>query len=103
CVRTNTQFDRTALVSGPKYIKPLDFANTVINSATGQTAIWQKLRGANMTISAGKASGLHALQYAARRISLGWAEVVLVGGVEELCFETWFAFGESGHLHRGQG
>jgi len=97
-VRTNTQFDRSALISGPKHIKPLDFANTVINSATGQTAIWHRLRGANMTISAGTTSGVHALQYAARRVALGWSRAVLVGGVEELCFETWYAFAQSGHL-----
>ena len=97
-VRTNTQFDRAALISGPKHIKPLDFANTVINSATGQTAIWHRLRGATMTVSAGTTSGLHALQYAARRIALGWSDAVLVGGVEELCFETWYAFSQSGHL-----
>lgn len=98
CVRTNTQFDRATLVSGPKHIKPLDFANTVINSATGQTAIWHRLRGASMTICAGTTSGLHALQYAARRVALGWSDAVLVGGVEELCFETWFGFAQSGHL-----
>ena len=98
CVRTNTQFDRTALISGPKHIKPLDFANTVINSATGHTAIWHRLRGASMTVCAGTTSGLHALQYAARRVAMGWSDAVLVGGVEELCFETWFAFTQSGHL-----
>jgi len=98
CVRTSTQFDRAILASGPKHIKPLDFANTVINSATGQTAIWHCLRGASMTICAGTTSGLHALQYAARRVAFGWSEAVLVGGVEELCFETWFGFTQSGHL-----
>ncbi len=98
CAHTNTQFDRATLVSGPKHIKPLDFANTVINSATGQTAIWHRLRGASMTVCAGTTSGLHALQYAARRVVLGWSEAVLVGGVEELCFETWFGFAQSGHL-----
>jgi 3-oxoacyl-[acyl-carrier-protein] synthase II len=103
CVHTNIQFDRTALVSGPKYIKPLDFANTVINAAAGQTAIWHHLRGANMTVSAGMTSGMHALQYAARRVALGWSEAVLVGGVEELCFETWYGFAQSGHLHEDDG
>jgi 3-oxoacyl-[acyl-carrier-protein] synthase II len=98
CARTNTAFDRAALVTGPKHIKPLDFANTVINSATGQTAIWHRLRGASMTVCAGTTSGLHALQYAARRVALGWSDAVLVGGVEELCFETWFGFAQSGHL-----
>jgi 3-oxoacyl-[acyl-carrier-protein] synthase II len=97
-VRTNTQFDRAALISGPKHIKPLDFANTVINSATGQTAIWHHLRGASMTVSAGATSGVQAIQYAARRVALGWSRAVLVGGVEELCFETWYAFAQSGHL-----
>lgn len=98
CGRTIAQFDRTAMVKGPKYVKPLDFANTVINAATGQTAIWHRLRGANMTVSAGTVSGLRALEYATRRVAQGWCDAVLVGGVEELCFETAYAFAQAGRL-----
>ena len=98
---TITQFDRKAQISGPKYAMPLEFANTVINAASGQTAIWHNLRGTTMTISAGTLSGLRALEYAARRIALGWSAQFLVGGVDEHCFETSWAFQQSGHASDG--
>jgi 3-oxoacyl-[acyl-carrier-protein] synthase II len=98
---TITQFDRKAQISGPKYAMPLEFANTVINAASGQTAIWHNLRGTTMTISAGTLSGLRALEYAARRIALGWSDQFLVGGVDEHCFETSWAFLQSGHASDG--
>lgn len=96
---TITQFDRNALLSGPKYAKPLDFANTVINAAAGQTAIWHNLRGANTTVAAGKVSGLRALKHAQIQVEHGLCNVALVGGVEELGFENYFAFLQSNHLH----
>ena len=36
---TIAAFDRRALVAGPRYASPLDFANTVINAATGLSLI----------------------------------------------------------------
>lgn len=98
---TITQFDRKAQISGPKYAMPLEFANTVINAASGQTAIWHNLRGTTMTISAGTLSGLRAIEYAARRIALGWSNQFLVGAVDEHCFETSWAFQQGGHASDG--
>ncbi len=48
-VHTIAEFDRRGLTRGPSYVSPLDFANTVINAAAGQTAIWHDLRGVNST------------------------------------------------------
>jgi len=96
-VKTITQFDRKAQVSGPKYAMPLEFANTVINAAAGQTAIWHNLRGTPMTISAGTISGLRAIEYAARQIATGKSALYLAGGVDEHCFESSWAFRQSGH------
>ncbi len=97
--RTITEFDRKAVVSGPKYAKPLDFANTVINAAGGHTAIWHNLRGANTTVVAGQVSGLRALKYAQMQISESVSKVALVGGVEEFCFETHQGFLHAGQIH----
>ena len=97
---TITQFDRNTMISGPKYAKPLDFANTVINAAGGHTAIWHNLRGANTTVVAGKVSSLRALKHAQIQLAGEVSKVALVGGVEEFCFETYCAFLGSGHLHR---
>jgi 3-oxoacyl-[acyl-carrier-protein] synthase II len=92
---TVTEFDRRALRDGPCYASPMDFANTVINAAAGQAAIWHRLRGVNATVCAGAASGLQAVAHAADLIRSGRARVLLAGGVEELSFETMFGFGRT--------
>lgn len=77
-------FDWSGLTDGPNLVSPMDFANTVINSPAGQAAIMHKLRGVNSTVSAGLASGLHALNYAADFLRFGRGSILLAGGVEEL-------------------
>lgn len=90
--RTIGEFDRRAMREGPEYASPLDFANTVINAAAGQVAIWHKLRGVNTTISTGAVSGLQAIGYASQMIRSGRATALLAGGAEELCFESFLGF-----------
>ena len=97
-VGTPSRFDRRAQEAGPSYAKPLEFANSVINAAAGQTAIWHGLRGINATVSGGIVSGLQALAYAADLIRTGQAEVLLAGGAEELCFESFYGFLKAGLL-----
>ncbi|HEV7505283.1 MAG TPA: beta-ketoacyl synthase N-terminal-like domain-containing protein [Thermoanaerobaculia bacterium] len=97
-VRTIAEFDRRNLQLGPSYASPLDFANSVINAAAGQTAIWYGLRGLNSTISAGESSGLAAVGYAAEQIRGGRAAALLAGGAEELCFESFFGHYQAGRL-----
>jgi 3-oxoacyl-[acyl-carrier-protein] synthase II len=97
-LRTIAEFDRRALTAGPKYAKPMEFANSVINAGAGQTAIWHDLRGINATVSAGSASGVQALGYAADLIRSGRAEALLAGGAEEVCFESLFGFFRAGLL-----
>ena len=63
-VHTISEFDRRAMEAGPNYAKPMEFANSVINAAAGQTAIWHDLWGINATISGGTASGAQAIAYA---------------------------------------
>ena len=97
-VRTIAEFDRRGLQLGPSYASPLDFANSVINAAAGQAAIWFGLRGLNSTISAGSASGLSAIAYAVGHIRSGRAAALLAGGAEELCFESFFGHYKAGRL-----
>jgi 3-oxoacyl-[acyl-carrier-protein] synthase II len=78
----------------------MSFANSVINAAAGQTAIWHDLRGINATVSAGAASGLQALAAGADAIHSGRADVLLAGGAEELCFESFLGFERAGRLCR---
>jgi 3-oxoacyl-[acyl-carrier-protein] synthase II len=99
-VHTISEFDRRALEAGPSYASPMDFSNTVINAAAGQTAIVHNLRGLNTTISTGLTSGLEAISYAADQIRSGRARALLAGGVEELCFESFYGFDRAGVLCR---
>jgi 3-oxoacyl-(acyl-carrier-protein) synthase len=102
-LRTIAEFDRRSLQLGPSHASPLDFANSVINAAAGQAAIWHGLRGVNSTVSAGEASGLAAIAQAADLIRGGRAEAVLAGGAEELCFESFFGMHQAGRLCGGGG
>ncbi|HEY3132574.1 MAG TPA: beta-ketoacyl-[acyl-carrier-protein] synthase family protein [Acidobacteriota bacterium] len=95
-VHSITSFDWSGLTDGPKYVNPMDFPNTVINSPAGQAAIRFKLRGVNSTISSGLSSGLYAVHYASEFLRLGRASALLAGGVEELCQESFLGFRKSG-------
>jgi 3-oxoacyl-[acyl-carrier-protein] synthase II len=68
------------------------FPKTVINSPAGHTAIKFGLTGLNATLSTGAASSLHALSFAADAIDAGRADVILAGGVEELCLPSYLGF-----------
>ena len=97
-LRTIAEFDRRAMSAGPSYASPLDFANSVINAAAGQAAIWHELPGVNATIAGGPTAGVVALGFAADQIRSGRADRLLAGGVEELCFEALLGFGRLGLL-----
>lgn len=97
-VHTISEFDRRGLTLGPRGVSPMDFANTVINAAAGQAAIWHDLRGINSTVAGGITSGLQAIAYAAEQIRSGQATALLAGGAEELCFESFYGFDRAGFL-----
>ena len=97
-VRTIAEFDRRALTAGPLYAKPMDFANSVINAAAGQTAIWYRLTGVNATLSGGPVAGAAALAYAADLVRDGRTGTLLAGGADELAFESFLGFERAGLL-----
>jgi 3-oxoacyl-[acyl-carrier-protein] synthase II len=97
-VKTIGEFDRRAQSAGVEYASPMDFSNTVLNAAAGQVAIWHHLRGVNTTIAAGAVSGLHAIGYATDLIRRGRVDVIVAGGAEELCFESFHGFRRAGLL-----
>jgi 3-oxoacyl-[acyl-carrier-protein] synthase II len=93
-----SQFDRSGLIEGPKAVNPSHFPNTVINSPASQVSIRYKIKGFNTTISTGFCASLDAVSYAADFLRLNRADVVLAGGVEELCEETFMGFHTLGCL-----
>ncbi|MDP3722266.1 MAG: beta-ketoacyl-[acyl-carrier-protein] synthase family protein [Candidatus Omnitrophota bacterium] len=99
-VHSISEFDRTGLREGPRYVNPALFPNAVINSPASQVAIRFGLRGLNSTISTGFSASLDAIGYAMDMLTLGRARTLLVGGVEELCIETFLGFYKLGFLIR---
>jgi 3-oxoacyl-[acyl-carrier-protein] synthase II len=93
-----SQFDRSGLIEGPRAVNPSHFPNTVINSPASQVSIKFKIKGFNTTISTGFCASLDAVSYAADFIRMNRADVVLAGGVEELCEETFMGFHNLGCL-----
>ncbi|OGW53944.1 MAG: hypothetical protein A2Z46_06280 [Nitrospirae bacterium RBG_19FT_COMBO_55_12] len=93
-----SQFDRSGLIEGPRFVNPSHFPNTVINSPASHVSIRFKIKGFNTTISTGFCASLDAVSYAADFIKLNRADAVLAGGVEELCEETFLGFHNLGWL-----
>ncbi len=87
-----SEFDKQALTEGPRYVNPALFPNTVINSPASQVSIRFGIKGFNTTIATGFTSSFDALKYACDFIRWDRAKAVLVGGVEELCIQTYLGF-----------
>lgn len=93
-----SEFDKEALKAGPRSVNPALFPNTVINSPASQISIRFNIQGFNSTVSTGFCSSPDAIYYAMNMISLYDYKVVLAGGVEELCEQTYKGFYKIGHL-----
>ncbi len=93
-----SEFDKLALREGPKAVNPAHFPNTVINSPASQISIKFGIKGFNTTISTGFSASLDAFGYALDFLNLDRAEIILVGGVEELCIQTFLGFYKIGIL-----
>jgi len=102
-IHSISQFDRSGLIEGPRYVNPSHFPNTVLNSPGSQVSLRFNIKGFNTTISTGFCSGLDALSYAADFIRLKRADIVLAGSVEELCEETVSGFSALGCLSEVHG
>jgi 3-oxoacyl-[acyl-carrier-protein] synthase II len=98
-VQSIMDFTRTALTGQkPYHVDPALFPNTVMNRAAGQSAIWHRLRGPNVTVAGGAATGLLALNYAVRLLRAGHCRRVLSGAVEEFSVQrAWLEW----HGHAG--
>ncbi len=101
-VHSISEFDKEGLREGPRYVNPAHFPNTVINSPASQVAIRFGLRSLNATISTGFTASLDAIGYAWDMLELGRAKKLLVGGVEELCIQTFLGFYKLGFLATSQ-
>ncbi|MFF9571362.1 beta-ketoacyl synthase N-terminal-like domain-containing protein [Streptomyces sp. NPDC014685] len=87
-VQSIMDFTRDALTGkAPYLVDPAKFPNTVMNCPTGHSAIRHTLKGPNVTVSAGAATGLLALNYASRLLRGGHAGALLAGAAEEFSLQ----------------
>ena len=93
-----SEFDKEGLREGPRAVNPALFPNTVINAPASQISIRFNIKGFNTTISTGFSASLDAIDYAVNFIKLYDYDIVLAGGVEELCEQTFKGFHKIGHL-----
>jgi 3-oxoacyl-[acyl-carrier-protein] synthase II len=77
-------FLRGLFAKGPALANPLTFPNLVLNAPTAYVAIDLGIRGPNLTVVRGEASGEAALALAFDTIVSGQSDVILAGGVDEL-------------------
>ncbi|OGW77141.1 MAG: hypothetical protein A3K16_04755 [Omnitrophica bacterium RIFCSPLOWO2_01_FULL_45_24] len=93
-----SEFDKEALRNGPRSVNPALFSNTVMNSPASHVSIRFNIQGFNSTISTGFCSSIDAIYYALNMLELYDYNVVLSGGVEEMCEQTYKGFHKIGHL-----
>ena len=91
-IKSISDFDEVTLREGPRNTNPALFPNTVINSPASQVSIWHNIQGFNTTISTGFTASLDAMNYAYDFLKWDRAKVILAGGVEEMCLQTFFGF-----------
>ncbi|MCX5666112.1 MAG: beta-ketoacyl-[acyl-carrier-protein] synthase family protein [Candidatus Omnitrophica bacterium] len=93
-----SEFDKEALRNGPRSVNPALFSNTVMNSPASHMNIRFNIQGFSSTVSTGFCSSIDAIYYAINQLELYDYKVVLAGGVEEMCEQTYKGFHKIGHL-----
>ncbi len=96
--QSNMDVTRDSLTGDlPFDVEPARLPYCVMNCAAGQCAIWYGLRGPNVTIAAGRPTGLAVLSYARRLLLTGRATRVLCGASEEFsAARSWIDYHASG-------
>jgi 3-oxoacyl-[acyl-carrier-protein] synthase II len=83
--RSSAAFADGYLHRGPLGLSPLVFPSTVMNAMSAHVAIAVGARGPMLTLNQPGGAGEAAIARAAAFIAAGRADVVLAGGVDELC------------------
>lgn len=89
-----------SIVNGVNSVNPMLFANTVINSPTGNANIRYGVKALSTTISTGFNSGIDAIIYACDFIRMGYFPVLIAGGLEEISYYMLIGAERSGFLSK---
>ncbi|GHE61422.1 3-oxoacyl-ACP synthase [Streptomyces longispororuber] len=101
-VQSIMDFTRDSLTGErPYHVDPARFPGTVMNRATGQSAIRHGIKGPNTTVAGGALTGLLALAYAGRLYRGGHCARVLCGAAEEYSTQrAWLEWHGRGEAER---
>jgi 3-oxoacyl-(acyl-carrier-protein) synthase len=97
-VQSIGDFLSDSIVNGVNNVNPQAFANTVINSPTGNVNIRYCARNLSATVSTGFNSGLDALVYAFNYIQRGYFDAIVAGGLEEISYYSLLGLQRTGIL-----
>ncbi len=97
-VQSIGDFLSDSIVNGVNAVNPQAFANTVINSPTGNANIRYLARNLSSTISTGFNSGLDALIYSFDMLQQGYLDQIIAGGLEEISYYALLGCMRSGIL-----
>lgn len=78
------QFAGEVREQSPRFVSPINFPQTVGNFIAGAIARGYDVRGPNLTLAAGTASGLDAVCEGCSLLQAGRADVLLAGGTDAL-------------------
>lgn len=87
-----------SIVNGVNSVNPQAFANTVINSPTGNANIRYMVRNLSTTISTGFNAGLDSIIYAKDYISRNYLSRIIAGGLEEISYYWLLGLMRSGMI-----
>jgi 3-oxoacyl-(acyl-carrier-protein) synthase len=90
-----------SIVNGVNAVNPMQFANTVINSPTGNANIRYEVRSHSSTLATSFNAGIDAIIYACDHIRSGYLPAIVAGGLEEISYYGLLGLLRSGVLSRG--
>ena len=97
-VQSIGDFLSDSIVNGVNAVNPMHFANTVINSPTGNANIRYEVKQLSTTVSTGFNAGIDALIYSCDHIRSGYLPALVAGGLEEISYYILAGMERSGML-----
>lgn len=99
-VQSIGDFLSDSIVNDVNSVNPQLFANTVINSPTGNANIRYGLRNLSSTIATGFNAGIDSLIYSCNYIKKGYIQSIIAGGLDEISYYATLGFLRSGLLSK---
>lgn len=97
-VQSIGDFLSDSIVNGVNNVNPQSFANTVINSPTGNANIRFISRNLSATVATGFNAGIDAMIYAFDHLKRGYLDRIVAGGIEEVSYYSLLGLQRTGIL-----